>query len=340
MVVAMLAIIAGGVYYTQLERLRFTWTVDALGKQSKYTVMTSMSMPDASANYIEVNTPDGNYTEYPYNSQNKEVKTGGDTTKGQSYVMQDWLTNDNKLYEINPSYNSGAPKGDTNTIWISMPDSYAQKLKDRKTLYGREIASGLYDIKKDAEVQMDLKSSGKSTVQMYKAKVKSSVVKEIMKKDSYDLYFEILKQAEQKKDKEVTDWINTNLTKLDRNLTFSDGDITYGVCDGQLVYWEIEVGGLGSQMKMVKKVILEDGETRSLPDFSNCSDMYNQVKTHIQAQGKAQPNADATQGTAQPQQGTTSQDASKQDGSKAQTDSKKDVDTSKQQTDTTKDTKK
>ena len=338
-ILLILSTVCGVSFYIEHNVFTFKSAGKKLSSESKYTVMTSMVMPDGNVGYIEVNTPDGNYTEYPYKDKNtnkdadkKKADTDDKATEGTTYILNDWLTNDNKLYEINAKYSASSPKSDLNTIWTSVPDSYAKVIADRKTMYADLLAGGMYDIVKSGKSNIDIGSENKVEIQQYTCKIKGDTIAELMYKDSYDLYSTFASIAKSKKDTAMETWLNTNLTKLKRNLTFSDADMKFGIYDGKLVTWELEVGGLGSQMTLSKRVIIEEGETRSLPDFSSCSELYNHVKGYVDTQ-VSKDGVSPSSGATKTQQGNTDDNKPAVDENQA-TSTKPDADSSP-----TKDTK-
>lgn len=245
-------------------------SIKNLGELDKYVVVTSIKMPDSSLSYIEINSSCGCYTEYPYTDGEKS-----DTVNGsKSYKLYDWLTTDDKLYNVNTAYNSDS------TLWLEMPDDYAKELKDRKVMYANEILPKLKKIKKQDTEEMDIGLSEKVDVQTYKADIKSDTIKDIMGKDTLGLYKALKSEGEDKKDTSVVNLMNSYIDKSDNELTFSDGEIELGVYEDKLVYYKITCGGLGSTMEVTKLLLLSDIEMRALPDFESSSSYYDSIKAY------------------------------------------------------------
>lgn len=236
-----------------------------------YSVMTSVMLPDGVLNYLEVTTPNGNYTELPYQS----------TDSGYSYMLRDWLTNDNKLYEINPSYDESSTSEIGKSMWLSTPKAYGVALNGRRTMYSDLIAKGVFTSSKSEEVTMDIGKGANVNVQTYKATISSSAIKKFFMKDTYALLDSLLKEATENKNTDLISYINDNLAKLNKALTFSNGDLTYGIYDGKLVFWELETGGLGNTLTINKKLILSKLETRELPDFSSSISYYKYLDSQV-----------------------------------------------------------
>jgi hypothetical protein len=236
----------------------------------KYSVMTSVILPDGTLNYLEVTTPNGNYTEIPYQA----------STSDYSYMLRDWLTTDGTLYELNPKYSETATTDEGKAVWLKTPKSYGLALKQRKSLYSDIIADGLFSSSKTEKTQMDL-GTGEVTVQLYTGKLSSKAIKKIFQKDTYDLYSSIASEVPTK-DADFRAFLSNSLSQLNMSLTFSDAEITYGVYDGKLVCWKFETGGLGNTLTISKQLNLSNLEVRELPDFSSAISYTNYLSKEYQ----------------------------------------------------------
>lgn len=261
-----------------------------LSSTDKYIVSTVINTPIGSSSYLEVNTPSASYTEVPYNDGTNNA-----------YVLFDWLTSDNKLYEVN----AYATEENADKLWLSMPDNLGVELSGRKTMYAELLSKGLYDCKENGEKDLNLGKASTSKVKMYKGKIKSETVKELFKKDSYSLYSELKEQCRVENDKDSMNKVSDYMNQLDRNLTFSDAEFEFGIYDDDLVYWSLTTGGLGSSMRVTKQLIVTEFQLRETPDFSKVTDTYfdaNKSKI-LQAIDNAE-NGNLPQPTQQPVEGS------------------------------------
>lgn len=262
-----------GYYFSKANDRVINQGVLGLERLDKYVISTSVKMPDSSLAYIEVNTPYGCYTEYPYTDSEKSNTTEG----SKSYKIYDWLTIDNKLYNINTQYTDGKDA----KLWLQMPEDYANQLKDRRTMYATELVSSVKKIKKQDTQEMDIGLSEKVGVQLYSASIESDTIKSIMGRDTLGLYKALKSESEKNKDTSVMNLMDIYINKSENELTFSDGEITFGTYDNKLVYYKISCGGLGSTMEVTKLLLLSDIEMRALPDFeSSNSSYYDSIKSY------------------------------------------------------------
>lgn len=238
-----------------------------LEKKPTYVITTKISMPTGTMQYLDVKTADGVYTEYPASEDSEEGTT--------SYMLSDWLTNDNRLYLLNSEYTDGSD----GSMWFSYPTEYGEKLSVKKSMYSGVLGKGLMGVKKEEVATINLGLSSSSQVQMYSGTVRAEFVKRLFKLDSYDLYKVLLAEAKSKGDDKVVSYLTESLDDLDTNLTFSDAKINFGIYEGDLVCYSLETGGLGSRLQLVRQVVFGDTELRSLPDFESSSEyIYNRVK--------------------------------------------------------------
>lgn len=248
-----------------------------LGESDRYVVATTIETPEGNLGYLEVTTPDGNYTEYKANTE-KDSKSNGGVTSGSDYMLYDWLTTGGSLYTLNSSYEENST---TSNMWMSMPEAYSKLVSSRKTLYFKELGSGMRHVKKGEEKDVDLGYSTKSKVQEYTCDITSSSVKSMLGIDTLGLYNSLLAEAKSKGDKNMQNLMEGYITKQDDKLTFSDGTMTFQIFEGKLVGYSIDCGGLGSTMKISKTLIMSEVELRALPDFeSSVGEYYTTVKSY------------------------------------------------------------
>lgn len=248
-----------------------------LAEEKKYVVATTLETPEGNLGYLEVTTPDGNYTEYKAETS-KDSKSNGGVTSGSNYMLYDWLTTDGKLYTLNSSYVENDTKS---SMWMFMPEEYAKSLSERRTLYYKSLLSGMSDIKEGDTKEVDLGYSSKSTVQEYTCKIDSGVIKSMLGIDTLGLYNSLLSESKSKGDENLQKLMEKYISDKNKTLTFSDGDMTFQIFDGKLVGYTISCGGLGSTMKISKNLVMSDVELRALPDFeSNLGAYYDTVKTY------------------------------------------------------------
>lgn len=234
---------------------------EILSKKEDYEVITKITFPDSELSYLEVNSNEGNYTEYPYNESEKKISETIEANS--SYILYDWLTKDDELYRVNYDYKEGSE----DSMWFKMPKEYAKLVSKRKTLYSDIIEKGLKNIKESEIEKLDLGLADMPSVRMYKGIVKSDTIKELMSIDVLSLDT-ILRKDKANSDK-LNEHLDTIINENNMKLTFSDGKITFGVYDNQLVYYKITTGGIGNTMTIEKTVVFSDIEKRALPTFSN-----------------------------------------------------------------------
>ena len=128
---------------------------DNLVKYDKnYLIADTLAMPSDTMYYIEVKTADGNYTEFPVDSDGNYGKTSFANAKSANYVIYDYMTADNELYTMDSRETTDTSKT-SSFSWVHMPESYAKDVSGRTTLYMDKYLDSLYNIE----------SKGKQTIE-------------------------------------------------------------------------------------------------------------------------------------------------------------------------------
>ena len=235
------------------EREEIYQAIANLEKLEGYQITNVMQSPEGMMCYLEVVTENGSYTEYPVDEEGNlggvAVEDINDTTQ---YALMDWIV-DNKGY---------ASLGES---WYAYPDSYTKKLSERDTMYLGYIKDKLNGVSYVEDVTIDI-GSGDETMSVYQATINSSVVKDILGINSFDVYKYLKDSTKDNNIKKICDYY---MNDLGFSLVFSDGNLTLGVIDGVLRYMQLEVGGLGSRLYVTKCVVTDDITEREVPDFSS-----------------------------------------------------------------------
>lgn len=239
--------------------------------QSDYIISTVMEMPENNVCYIESVTADGVYTEYPLSADGSYSPVAFEDANNTKYYLTDWLTKDSKMYIVDSRYE----QGQSDNMWIQMPDSYAKDVGNRSTMYLNWIVPSLTDITAGDAIDTDL-GAGTVTMTIYKAKMPADIVKKVCGVDTLGLYKDIETETE---DPNTVSLLNRYIKELDMSLTFSDANVVIGVYDGAVRYLQIQAGGLGSVMYYTKTILVQNFEHRDKPDFSGASLYMDNVKS-------------------------------------------------------------
>lgn len=286
--------------------------------ESPYLTTVILNNNSESSSFVEVNTEDGNYTEYPLNADGNVGLAYEDVKEDTKYVLSDWLTDDNNLYIVSASADSNG------YAYYSTPEGYGDKLLSRKYLYVDKMLDKFTSIKEGKEVE----NNGEK-MKTYECTLPSSEVKEIMGVSSLELYKSL------KEDKDASSGIKKlcqyYIDEYDMVLTFSDAKVTLGVANDKLAYLSMEMGGLGTKMYLTKLIsFTEDGsiDTLEKPDFKsakNYSETLNNVADYVDTyEGTVE---EALSALSQSGAGTTSEED--RDTKADDADSKKDKDSKK-----------
>ena len=248
----------------------------------KYLISNTLKAPDGNASYLEVVKKDCSYTEYPVNSDGTikaDAVVGAENT---SYSLADWLDLNGDMYVNQPSTSTDKDTSDKKKASVAdsfskMPKTYANLCQGRRTLYLDKIIDSLTSLKKEKDTKkMDL-GQGEETFTVYKGKIPSSTVKEVLGVGTKGLYESIIK--DHGKDANIKSLCNQYLEKLEMDLTFSDANVTFGVADGVIRQMTIETGGLGTRLYFTKTVLTKlKFNEREKPDFSKCKSYVDSMK--------------------------------------------------------------
>lgn len=240
---------------------------------TNYVITNTMELPNESMCYIEVNTSDGNYTEYPIDENGNYGTIQFNEAENTEYIIYDYLTKDNEVYILNGSYNSSDEENDY--IWLHMPKSYAEDISSRKYMYVDVMLDYLYNITYEGDMKFDETDS--EEVSVYTANIPDFLVKQICGVDTLGLYQNIKNDNSDNED--IVSLMNTYIDSLDDSLTFSKGSVVFGINkDGVLCYMQLSAGGLGTRMYYTKYLVQNDSiEVRDLPDFSNSEEYIDNI---------------------------------------------------------------
>lgn len=226
---------------------------------SDYTVSTVLDVPGGGSVYIEVQCKDGNYTEYPVDEDgNLGVVDYENMSDGMNYLLTDWITTDGKMYTMQENEEG-------NGVFERLPNKYAELCSSRRYLYVDKMMDAFTDIEYQETLTVDI-GNGDEEIALYRCKLPSSVVKDILGVGTYGLYSSI--REENAGNSSIVKLCDYYLEDYDMNLVFSDALVVLGVSGGMLKYMTMEVGGLGMRLYLTKAVITETVEVRELPDFS------------------------------------------------------------------------
>lgn len=237
-----------------------------LKAEDSYLVRTVMEAPDGNAGYLEVVNKGGSYTEYPVDNEGNV----SDIDKTDGYSLVDWVDVDGKSWMLQ-SDESG------NVSYIKLPDSYGKTLLSRNVGYFDKMVDSFTDIQKKSETVSGDIGDGNETFTIYKAKLPSSKVKEILGVTTYGLYNSC------KEDSKTSDAVKKlcgfYMDELDMSLTFSDAKVTIAVSDDKIRQITLETGGLGTRLYLTKSFLMKsEYELREKPDFSEAIDYQETLK--------------------------------------------------------------
>lgn len=228
-----------------------------------YVIATVVGSPSNTSQYLEVVKQNkDSYTEYPVSSSDSSSKKKTSSDSGNSYTLTDWITADGVYVK--------STNGDT--PFERMPVAYKSAIDDRIYMYADELLSTGTDFKKDGTQTLDI-GNGKEKFTIYKANIPAKTVANIFGKGSYAVYDSIYKDSGSDANVKALAKYMRKSTKED--LTFSDGNLEIGICDGMAKYVRLDAGGGGNHITMTKGVLTSTKsiKVRNQPDFTN-SDSY------------------------------------------------------------------
>lgn len=227
-----------------------TDSVKALGEN--YTIQTTIELPTGTTTYLEVVNPRGSYTEYP--AWDIDLDEEPEVVE---FELYDWML-DGKLYE--PSHTGEAQ-------WSLMPMGYAKSIKNRESLYTNTFRWGFLEKTSIEEREID---GVVEFLTIYEGKLPSSIVNRYMRRDTVELYKQLVKEAKHRGDEVLKKSLSLSLKGYKKSLTYSYGDFKIGIGkSGVLRYLTLDAGGLGSRVNVTKQVSLNTTDTRPIPDFSS-----------------------------------------------------------------------
>lgn len=236
-----------------------------------YIVQTYMEAPDGNAAYLEVVKDGGSYTEYPVDADGNITDSllGGSSGNG-DYALADWLDADGNSWIVQTD-----SAGDL--VYYSLPQSYGRKCLSRNVGYFDLMLDSFTEVEKQADTETADIGDGSEEYTLYKCKLPSDVVKEILGMNTYGLY------SAYKDDSKTEDNIKTlcgyYIDELNMSLTFSDANVMVAVADGQLRQLTIEVGGLGTRLYVTKSFLTKgEYEVRERPDFTDSKDYMETMR--------------------------------------------------------------
>ena len=250
-------------------------SIDGLRNYDKdYMVSVSIEMPNSAKYYLECNDDTNSYTQYSISPEGILGNVPYERADNTQFMLYDWVTTSNQGYLLNQSQfaNSTAEK------WFTLPESYSERLLSRRVLYMDVFKPDIYDFKEAEPKQIDF-GSGIVTMQMYKGKVHSKAVKEVLGYDSLGLYTALREEAKSKSDDNMLNLLDIYIDDLNMDYTFSDGILEVGVYDGVLRYLCLEVGGLGNRLTYTKTVLdFDSALAYDMPVFSKTKGYYSEIK--------------------------------------------------------------
>ena len=229
------------------------------GYAPDYMVSTVLDAPGGGSVYIEVQCKDGNYTEYSVDEDgNLGVVDYENMSEGVNYLLTDWITTDGKMYTMQENE-------DGNGVFERLPNKYAELCSSRRYLYVDKMLDFFTETEYQEALTVDI-GNGDEEIALYRCKLPSSVVKDILGIGTYGLYSSI--HEENSGNSSIVKLCDYYLEDYDMNLVFSDAIVVLGISGGMLKYMTMEVGGLGMRLYLTKAIITEAVEVRELPDFS------------------------------------------------------------------------
>lgn len=231
-----------------------------------YVIATVVGSASNPSQYLEVVKQNkDSYTEYPISSadsSSSSLKKKSSSDNGNSYTLTDWITEDGVYVK--------STNGDT--PFEKMPVAYKGAIDSRIYMYADELISAGTNFKEDGTQTLDI-GNGKEKFTIYKANIPAKAVTDIFGKGSYAVYDSIYKDSDSDANVKALAKYMRKSTKED--LTFSDGSLEIGICDGMAKYVRLDAGGGGNHITMTKGVLTSTKslKVRNQPDFTN-SDSY------------------------------------------------------------------
>lgn len=232
--------------------------------EGDYIISNVIEAPDGKANYLDVKTSNGSYTEYPVESNDKE---SGEV----SYSLSDWLSANNKDYYILVTDDKN------NTVFAKCPNDYAELCSSRNLMYMDKMLDNFTSIKYMETVTSDI-GNGSENIELYRCELPSDVVTEVLGVNTLGLYSSIQKNYTDNED--IQKFCEYYLRDLKMSMTFSDAVVTVGISDNLLKYVSIEVGGLGTRLYSTRALITKNVEVRDVPDLSNSVDYITTIQDY------------------------------------------------------------
>lgn len=239
-----------------------------------YMVSVGIEMPNSAKYYLECNDTANSYTQYSVSPEGVLGDIPYERADNTQFMLYDWVTSTKQGYLLNQSQFADS----TAEKWLVLPESYSEGLLSRRVLYMDKLLSESYDFVEDTPKQIDF-GSGIVTMQVYKGKVHSSAVKEVLGYDSLGLYTVLREEAKSKSDDNMLNLLDIYISDLDMDYTFSDGILEVGVYDGILRYFCLEVGGLGNRLTYTKTVLdFDSALAYDIPVFNSTKSYYAEIK--------------------------------------------------------------
>lgn len=232
-----------------------------------YIISTTVNAPSESSQYIEVCGADFNYTEYPVDAEGNIVTDVDVNAVGNSYMLSDWMTED--------SFYVWAMSNENEAGFYTLPDSYRTICEQRRYLYADYIMKDIKDVKKSDSIVADL-GEGEQEYQIYKGTVSAEAITEIMKVGSYDLYEAL--ETQYANDEAIKKYASFMKDETGFNLVFGDAKATFAVANGELRYYTLEIGGLGTRMYLTKSVVKSTTDVREKPDFTGAKEYAELIR--------------------------------------------------------------
>lgn len=235
--------------------------VDVLkNKQESYIVETAIEMSDDSVVYIEVNTPNGNYTEYSVDENGNFGTLNYGSSDDMQYVLMDLISSDGHYY----GFNSFGEE----LIMNVYPDEYKDWVDGRSLLYVGDMLDSFKSLEKDDSTISVVFDDGEMELTSYSGVLKSEKVQDILSNNNIGVYKSLIDSEEDGSN--VKKLCEEYLKESEMLMIFSDANVMLGVdASGCLRYMGLETGGLGQRMYYTKVLINPNNTNfRDLPDTS------------------------------------------------------------------------
>lgn len=243
---------------------------------NSYIVETAIEAPSDNFAYIEVNTPSGNYTEYPVSEDGEVGTLFYGSSDSMQYILMDLISNDGHYYSFDSS-------GDELAMTV-YPDEYKDWVDGRSLLYVEDMLDDFISLEKlDTTIDVTL-DDGEMKLTSYQGVLKSDKVRNILGNNNIGIYESLI--ASEEDGSNVQNLCKQYLKDSEFLMTFSDANVVIGVdSSGCLRYMGLETGGLGARMYYTKVVISPNNTNfRELPDTSNAvalRDLYVDTADYV-----------------------------------------------------------